>query len=51
MDLAVSLAKWGVTDAASAKAKGIRFVFKGEVDVKETVGVFDPVLEQAITVV
>lgn len=51
MDLAASLSKWGVTDVASAKAKGIRFVFRGEVDVKETVGVFDPVLEQEITVV
>lgn len=51
MDLAASLGKWGVTDAASAQAKGVRFVFRGEVDVKETVGVFDPVLEQDIRVV
>lgn len=51
MDLAESLSEWGVTDAASARAKGIRFVFRGEVDVKETVGLFDPVLEQEITVI
>ena len=51
MDLAQSLAKWGVTDAASAKEKNVRFFFKGTVDIKETVGLFDPELEQEIVVI
>lgn len=50
MDLAKSLAPWGVTDAESAKIKGIKFYFKAEADVKETVGLFDPTIEQEITV-
>ena len=51
MDLAKSLADWGVSDAASAQAKGVKFFFQGMVDIKETVGMFDPELEQEIRVV
>ncbi|WMX16250.1 MULTISPECIES: hypothetical protein [unclassified Aureispira] len=50
MDLVESLKEWGVDSPESAKIKGVRFFFKGEVDVKETVGLFDPTLEQEITV-
>lgn len=50
MDLKTALAKWGVHDPASAKEKGIRFFFTGEVDIKETVGLFDPRLEIEIEV-
>ena len=50
MNLVESLAKWGVDSPESAKIKGVKFFLKGEVDVKETVGLFDPSLEQEITV-
>lgn len=50
MNLVESLADWGVDSPESAKIKGVKFFFKGEVDVKETVGLFDPSLEQEITV-
>jgi len=50
MDLVKSLAEWGVDSPESAKIKGVKFFFRGEVDVKETVGLFDPSLEQEITV-
>ncbi|CAA6799279.1 MAG: Unknown protein [uncultured Aureispira sp.] len=50
MDLIESLKDWGVDSPESAKIKGVKFFFKGEVDVKETVGLFDPSLEQEITV-
>lgn len=50
MDLVESLKDWGVDSPESAKIKGVKFFLKGEVDVKETVGLFDPSLEQEITV-
>jgi hypothetical protein len=50
MDLVKSLQDWGVDSPESAKIKGVKFFFKGEVDVKETVGLFDPSLKQEITV-
>jgi hypothetical protein len=50
MDLVKSLGKWGVDSPESARIKGVKFFFKGEVDVKETAGLFDPTLEQEITV-
>lgn len=50
MNLVASLKDWGVDSPESAKIKGVKFFFKGEVDVKETVGLFDPSLEQEITV-
>ena len=50
MDLVNSLGKWGVDSPESARIKGVKFFFKGEVDVKETAGLFDPTLEQEITV-
>ena len=51
MDLANSLGKWGVSDAASAKIGKVKFFFVGDVDIKETVGMFDPSLEQEINVI
>lgn len=48
MDLVESLQKWGVDSAESAQEKGIRFFFKGEVDIKGTL--FDPSLVQEIVV-
>jgi len=48
MNLIESLKDWGVDSPESAKIKGIKFFFIGEVDVKETVGLFDPSLEQEI---
>jgi hypothetical protein len=50
MDLVESLSEWGIDSPESAKIKGVKFFFKGEVDVKETVGLFDPSLEEEITV-
>ena len=50
MDLVESLKGWGVDSPESAKIKGVKFFFKGEVDVKETVGLFDPSLKEEITV-
>lgn len=50
MNLIESLKEWGVDSPDSAKIKGVKFYFKGEIDVKETVGLFDPSLEQEITV-
>lgn len=50
MDLVESLKDWGVDSPESAKIKGVKFFFKGEVDVKETVGLFDPSLTEEITV-
>ena len=50
MDLAKSLADWGVDSPESAKIKGVKFFFKGEVDVEATVGLFDPSLEEEIII-
>ena len=50
LDLPSSLADWGVSDAESARAKGVEFFLKTEVDVKETNFMFDPNLEQKIEV-
>lgn len=51
MNLVESLAQWGVNSPESARAKGVTFHLKGEVDVKETLGAFDPLIEQEITVI
>lgn len=50
LDLAESLAKWGVDSPESAKIKGVKFIFRGEVDIKETAGLFDPSLDHDIEV-
>ena len=50
MDLQTSLAKWDVSDPASAKANGVTFHFIGEVDIEETAFLFDPSLEEEIEV-
>lgn len=50
MNVAKALSEWGVTNAESARINGVKFYFKGGVDVQETVGLFDPSLEQEITV-
>ncbi len=50
MDLAKSLAKWGIRNPQMARDNGVRFYFKGEIDVKETGLLFDPSLEQEIIV-
>lgn len=50
LDLPAALEPWGVSDAASAQAKGIEFFLKTEVDVKETSFMFDPTIEQKIEV-
>jgi len=48
LDLATSLADWGVSDAASARAKGVEIDFVTEVDIKETNFMFDPNVKQTI---
>jgi len=50
MNLAESLAEWGVDSPEAAKIKGVKFYFIGEVDIKETNFLFDPSLEEEITV-
>ena len=51
MDLAASLAAWGINSPAAAAQKGVKFFLKGEVDVKETLEAFDPSIIQEINVV
>ncbi len=51
MDLPKSLAEWGVRNVEDAKAGGVKFILKGEIDVKETADLFDPSLDYEITVV
>ncbi len=48
LNLRASLADWGVSDAASAKAKGVEIDFVTEVDIKETNFLFDPNVKQTI---
>lgn len=50
MDVPAALAEWGGQTPASAKANGITFFIEGEVDVKETLDLFDPTLTQEIEV-
>ena len=50
IDIAESLAKWNVDSVDTAKAKGVKFFFKVEIDLKETVGAFDPSEEVEIQV-
>ncbi|RZJ68884.1 MAG: hypothetical protein EOO45_14395, partial [Flavobacterium sp.] len=50
MDVPKALAEWGGETPASAKANGITFFLEGEVDVKETLDLFDPTLTQEIDV-
>lgn len=50
MDVPAALAEWGGETPASAKANGITFFLEGEVDVKETLDLFDPTLTQEIEV-
>lgn len=51
VDLAEALSKWNITDAKSAKANGIKFFFKVEIDVKETGFAFDPDQEKEFEVI
>ncbi|MCA9718554.1 MAG: hypothetical protein H6713_41540 [Myxococcales bacterium] len=48
LDLTTSLADWGVSDAESARAKGVEIDFITEVDIKETNFMFDPNVKQTI---
>ena len=50
MDLRKALKKWGADSPENARKNGVKFYFKGEVDLKDTAGLFDPKLEQEITV-
>ncbi|WP_300490073.1 hypothetical protein [Flavobacterium sp.] len=50
MDVPAALAEWGGETPASAKANGITFFLEGEVDVKETLDLFDPTLTQEVEV-
>lgn len=50
MDVPAALAEWGGETPASAKANGITFFLEAEVDVKETLDLFDPTLTQEIEV-
>jgi hypothetical protein len=50
MNLAKSLGKWGIDSPESAKIKGVKFFFRGEIDAKETAGLFAPSLEQEINI-
>lgn len=51
MDLVESLKEWGIDSPEAAKIKKVKFFLRGEVDIKETVGLFDPELTQEIEVV
>jgi|GEM_PF-2884158 len=50
IDLAEALSKWNISNAQSAKANGVKFFFKVEIDVKETGFAFDPHQEKEFEV-
>ena len=50
IDIKSSLEVWGVHDASSAKAKGVTFFVKVEVDILETAFTFDPEAEKEFVV-
>lgn len=50
MDVPAALAEWGGDTPESAQRNGITFFLECEVDIKETLDLFDPSLTQEITV-
>lgn len=50
MDVPAALAKWGGDTPENAQKNGITFFLECEVDIKETLDMFDPSLTQEITV-
>ena len=50
MDVPAALAKWGGDTPEDAQRNGITFFLECEVDIKETLDLFDPSLTQEITV-
>lgn len=50
MEVAKTLEAWGVSSPDDAKRKGITFFLKAEVDVKETLDLFDPSYTEEISV-
>lgn len=50
MDVPAALAKWGGDTPENAQKNGITFFLECEVDIKETLDLFDPSLTQEITV-
>lgn len=50
MDVPAALAKWGGDTPENAQKNGITFFLECEVDIKETIDLFDPSLTQEITV-
>jgi len=50
MDVPAALAEWGGDTPENAQRKGITFFLECEVDIKETLDLFDPSLTQEITV-